>query len=383
MNEVSGTRTMRDWQVAGDIGQRSLRHGTLALKKHAASLGKLPSMVSDQTSSSFTCPLARGPLGEELRVPLRPSSANRHKRKVRQVYRLMDPERDGAVRLDQLRQSFQVMSVAMDDETFDRYAKDLLRSSKPDCTVAAGDFKNFHKQVWGNQPALLRWQASTGGQRSMTSVSSAPSLGASGMRTNEGILRKAFAKYCDARSNLLVADKVPAILQDLGLPSDLLDGMAATDPDGALGDLEEELTFHQTVMVVNKCIAAHEASRLASASVPTPNKVTERLEAALQFSSAMDDDDSSADEEEAVKDEARLALEAALLGIDDDEDIRREASLALEAALLGGDDEEDGKAEARAALEMALLGFVAGEDDDEERELKSQASEALEAALLG
>lgn len=438
---------MKDWQVAGDLERRSQRHDTLQLRRQAASLGQLhePSALVDLGTSGcdFACPLARGPLGEKLRADVRPKSANWHKKKVKQVYKLLDPQRDGAVRLEQLRESFQVMSVPINDQTFAQYAQDLLHSStsNPDCTVVTEDFINFHREVWANQPAFVRWHAGDPVECDTTQAppsplkarenaaagvadslmhrsGSAPSIVSAGeLRNNEVMLRKSFTRHADRRSASLSLDRIPAVLQDLGLPGDLQDILASIDTDASSSDAADELTFHRTVSIVNKCIATHEASRHAHTSSLASSKLGARLEAALQYSTDVAEDastsDLSSDEEAELCRRASVALEAALFAEEDPvtrqtqeerqaragqlstvsvQDRERQAqfgTLEVATAASGGDDDDDDDElclQAQEALEAALFGDCgsAGNDEEmEDEELCRQAQEALQQALLG
>ena len=67
------------------------------------------------------------------------------------------------------------------------------------------------------------------------------------------MLRKSFTRHADGRSATLSSEKIPAILQDLGLPGDLQDILATMDMDTSVIDVSDELSFHQTVEIVNKC----------------------------------------------------------------------------------------------------------------------------------
>lgn len=229
------------------------------------------------------------------------------------------------------------------------------------------------------------------------------------LRNNEQMLRKTFTKHADGRSALLSGDKIPAILQDLGLPGHLPDMVDAADMEGNTVDAGDELSFHQTVNIVNKCIATHEANRDSAPANPIVNKVGERLAAALQYSLATGEEDASSDDD-LLKGRAQGALEAALFGdVPSDNDVLKgRAQGALEAALFGdvgsdgdivnlslraqgaveaalfGDDDLDtprtrAKMNARQALEAAFFGDCGDDDAD----ICARAQDALEAALFG
>jgi len=391
---------MKDWQVAGDLAQRGQRADALYLRRQAASTGQLPGVVeSEKPVPDFACPLARGPLGEKLKTQVRPTSANWHKKKVRQIYKVLDPQKNGAVRLEQLRDSFQALSVPIDNQTFARYAQDLLPSGTldPASTVLASDFINFHQEVWANQTAFVRWhagdpaEAGVGEQEKaathaalasvptpMRRSSSAPTGVTIGeLRNNELMLRKSFTRHADGPSARLNWDKIPAILQDLGLPGHLVDLVDPADLEVSATDSTDELSFHQTVPIVNKLIAIHEASRQSTPAAAGASKVAERIGAALRYSLAAGDGELSSDDESARKQRAIDALEAALLG---DDTPRSNARRAIEAALLGDDDDEHHMRaicmRAQGAIEAALFG------DDEDTPRK-RAQRAIEAALLG
>jgi len=302
-------------------------------------------------------------------------------------------------------------------------------SRQADATVEESDFKNFHKNVWANQPGFVRWNAGDPTNNSkdvlseesvMRRVGSAPTIVSTGeLRNNEFMLRKTFNRHANGRSALLHSDKIPAVLQDLGLPDHLSDNLDTTDLDKCTPEMSDELSFHQTVSIVNKCIATHEAGREVPLTNAAVTKVSMRLEAALRYSVVLGDEDETSDEESALKTAAVAALEAALLFGDDDEpsedlkfaaqsaleaalfgdvtppasyqgddmpdEFLLKAQAALEAALGGGDDQEDmlsrAKGSAKRSLETLLLGETDLEDGAEG--LKYAAVEALERALLG
>jgi hypothetical protein len=338
--------------------------------------------------------------------------------------------------LEQLRGSFEALSVPIDDETFGRYASDLLHCSpqEPDSAVHKGAFLNFHEEVWANQPGVVRRHAGDPTENGdsvdavaertsdntiragamMQRSASAPAGASIGeLRNNETMLRKTFLKHADERSAKLTCEKIPAILQDLGLPGTLPDILATADREVQTMHFEDALSFHETVSIVNKCIATHEASRDYTSM---SSKLGERLGAALIYSTQMghvvdsseeetilrdrgknalesepsSDDDGAVlpidDEEEAFKAKARRSIEMSLLGegsVPSAESPRDKARRSIEAALLGTTSEpcvESPRDKARRSIEAALLGttYVPSEESPRDKALRS-----IEAALLG
>jgi len=421
----NANRFMKDMEASCDIEGRSLRYDSLSLKRQTASTGQLLGTEYGKRVE-FGCPLARGPLGDKLReeVQVRPQSASWHKKKVRQMYKHLDPQQAGAVRLEQLRGSFEALSVPIDDETFGRYASDLLHCSpqEPDSAVHKGAFLNFHEEVWANQPGVVRRHAGDPTENgdaldavaertsdntiragAMMQRSASVPAGASigELRNNETMLRKTFLKHADERSAKLTCEKIPAILQDLGLPGTLPDILATADREVQTMDFEDALSFHETVSIVNKCIATHEASRDYTSM---SSKLGERLGAALIYSTQMGHVVDSSEEETILRDRGKNALESepssdddgAVLPIDDEEEASRDkARRSIEAALLGTKSEpflgttallgthrsvESPRDKARRSIEAALLGttFVPSEESP-----RDKARRSIEAALLG
>jgi len=330
----------------------------------------------------------------KLQPGIGPASASWHRKNVRQVFKSLDSQQLGSVTLDDLKHSFEALHVPMDEQTFENYVQTSWPAGhdKHEAGVTKSEFVKFHAAVWENQPAAVRRHC---GDPDLKPAVTEPTVDEddvdpdmkpavpsfyesrsepkmctiSDLRDQEHRLRKAFMKHADNSGTLVSSDRIPAVLQDIGIPED------ASDISNIAEAETGSLSFNETVKLVNRCVATREEARAPMSHFE--RSAGQRLVSALQYAADVGDVDSEAEE---LATKARRALEFAVLGEDGEEnDLKDKALRALEFALLGEDAEEnDLKDKALQALEFALLG-----EDGEENDLKDKAALALETLFFG
>jgi len=365
---VAGTRTLKDWQLASDLGSRAARYD----RWHDKRLSTWNTDV--YRGVSLSGPVVRSTLGPQS-PDRKATSMSWHEELVKYAFSNLEKTVKGEVGLDQLEASFATMQIPIDGATFIKYACQLLPFGA-DC-VNFEEFVAFHKAVWANQPASVRRFAgdpATSGSAAFTGSeanrrllrsSSVPS-GASlrELRDNEGMLRSAFKRY-ERSPGYLERGQLPALFQDVGLDlginSDL--GMQGSNrlnmflnSEFKSSDIEgkDKVSLHEVVEMQNKYIATLEGQKNTRTSqsevFPTfsaDNFIRESMQSALVSRPGT-----------AVKREAALQEKVAMIGA-----FRGVSSLSPEEVASKA---EQVKALARDALQAALF----GDDDEEESEVK-------------
>jgi len=278
---VAGTRTLKDWQLASDLGNRAKRFD----KWHDKRVAMWNTDVYQGVSSSG--PLVRSTVGIPS-TDSKAASAAWHEELINFAFSTLSKTAAGEVGIDQLEASFVSMNIPIDGATFARYASELLPSGS-DC-VNYDEFKAFHKCVWANQAASVRrfagdptstsmvddskrtvYTGSEANKRLLRS-SSVPSGGSlRELRDNEGILRSAFKRY-ERTPGYVDRGQLPAFFQDVGLDlginSDLgLQGSSRlnlflnsefnrSDVDGT-----DKVSLHELVEMQNKYITTLEGAQ--------------------------------------------------------------------------------------------------------------------------
>merc|ERR1712196_562139 len=80
-----------------------------------------------------------------------------HEERVKEIFSQLDIKQSGNVFLDQLEDSFSMMQVPIDEDMFAKYIGEFLPSGIE--SVNFQQFMDFHKAVWSNQPAAVRYRA--------------------------------------------------------------------------------------------------------------------------------------------------------------------------------------------------------------------------------
>lgn len=393
---VAGTRLLKDWQLAADLGTRTKRYD----RWHEKRVSTWDTNVYRGVSTKG--PVVRSTLSNWNQAARKPDSLSDltgqswHEELVGMTFASLPKTVVGEVGLDQLEASFARMQIPIDGAAFTRYACDLLPFGS-DC-VNFEEFSSFHKAVWANQPASVRRfagdpsatggsEAYTGsvGNRRLLRSSSVPS-GASlrELKDNEGMLRSAFKRY-EQSPGYLERGQLPALFQDVGLDLGINSDLGVPGSNRLHmfltsqcnpSDLEgkDKVSFHDVVEMQNKYITTLEGEKgqrktdsivyptfntdkfikqsMSSALISRPPSAVVR-EAALQEKVAMvgaySKCVSQASGPEANIAKAQAALMAAL-GDSDEEEYEDIGDVVTKAALVN---------KAQSAL-MAALG-----DDDE------------------
>lgn len=272
---MAGTRLLKDWQLAADLGTRAARYD----RWHDKRVATWDSNVYCGVSSMG--PVVRSSLFTQV-ADGKSASLSWHEELVKSTFDALPKTVKGEVGLDQLDASFTTMQIPIDGATFTRYACELLPLGA-DC-VNYQEFTAFHQAVWANQPASVRRYAGdpssrgsdayTGslGNRRLLRSSSVPS-GASlrELRANEEMLRSAFKRY-ERSPGYLDRGELPAFFQDVGLDlginSDL--GLAGSNRLQVFlnsqfnrSDVEgkDKVSLHDVVEMQNKYIATLERDK--------------------------------------------------------------------------------------------------------------------------
>jgi hypothetical protein len=266
---LAGTRTLKDWELASDLGQRATRFDRRHQRRAAAWGSEHYGGVSNAG------PVVRSPIFTQ--GPDQQSSESWHEALVNRTFQSLKMTPTGEVGIDQLEASFAQMKVPIDAATFTRYACELLPAGTD--SVSSKEFLAFHKAVWANQPASVRRYAgdpSSSGEggpfQGATSVcrlmrsSSVPS-GASlrELRDNEDMLRSAFRRY-EQSPGFLDRRELPGFFQDVGLDLGInseLGHQGSSRLNVFLNSQvsQDQIGLHDLVELQNKYIATLETAK--------------------------------------------------------------------------------------------------------------------------
>jgi len=359
---LAGTRILKDWKLAANLGQRTARFD----RWHDKRISTWDSNVYRGVNSAG--PVVRSTLYAQV-GNRKPESLTWHEELIKHTFSQLSKPDKGEVGLDQLEASFAMMQIPIDGATFALYACELLPSGR-DC-LNFEEFAAFHKAVWANQPASVRRFAgdpsATGGadaymgsvaNRRLLRSSSVPS-GASlrELRDNEGMLRSAFKRYEQA-PGYLERGQLPALFRDVGLDlginTDL--GLSGSnrlhmflDSQFKRSDLEgkDQVSLHDVVEMQNKYIATLEGGQRHSESIVYPTFSTDAF-IKQSMKSAMVSRPSSA-----VQREAALLEKVAMISEFSNRvaEVRGRDDVVKDAAV---SEQDLAQEKARAALEAAL-----------------------------
>lgn len=267
---------MKDWEGAADLGMRNKRLKAQRLRRW--------SKCGDVIGAEYPCmtPLVRGPMFKK--IPSKPETTSWHENRVQKVYQDLSMNGSREVSIPQLQASFERLCLPLDKETFARYAQDFDDLDP----MTYPQFLEFHKHVWANQPAAVRWHAgdpSACGLDNSYDGKTKPELQLSNslptfmnplrevLTATEDMVRLVFKRYSHGKPGMIGRGDLPAILQDLGLPADtcILDGPVPSDLakflDEELGNADNSsLSFHEFVKLLNRYMCMLEAVRTTSTS---------------------------------------------------------------------------------------------------------------------
>eukprot|EP00747_Dinoflagellata_sp_TGD_P183449 gnl/TRDRNA2_/TRDRNA2_38323_c0_seq1.p1 gnl/TRDRNA2_/TRDRNA2_38323_c0~~gnl/TRDRNA2_/TRDRNA2_38323_c0_seq1.p1 ORF type:complete len:307 (+),score=66.49 gnl/TRDRNA2_/TRDRNA2_38323_c0_seq1:115-1035(+) len=226
---ISTTRSMKDWDGAGNEEQRKsrcdsrrgARRGNLmsdfTVKHHAPDFSPKKRPMSACSSASSIgafeekrppIVLCRGPMASRLKGGDDVKFDDWLKDRAETIFSHLDKKETGLLSLEDLKQSFIELhakdpTLRMTDKTFKQYCNNLF----PKCTemIDLQQFIMFHRVVWENQPLTVRRAHSK-----LREVQDADSLA-----------RAAFDKYDKDRSGFLDLSELPRVLEDLGFELDV------------------------------------------------------------------------------------------------------------------------------------------------------------------
>lgn len=257
---LTGTRLSKDWESARNLpGQRErlvFHRNRQPSSKDGAHYG----------GASPAGPFVRGPKRPESATQPQPgldASWSSYEQRATSVFKKLDLNGTGLVSLDKLQESFEMMDVPIDEDTFSMYLTDYL---KRDAGLDFQQFIELHKAVWKNQPSTVRSRWNTEAPRPGRPVpveKSSPGL--RHVQDAEGQLRRVYRKYAPLDGYLPV-DDLPSVLADLGLSSRAVALNAAPSEARRLfraADLEGDgaLSFHEFVEFQNRYVASLENLR--------------------------------------------------------------------------------------------------------------------------
>lgn len=254
----------KDKQMAMDVTERLRRVEERRARRAptwSSGLGQVPAAG----------PIARGPLLEGL---AQRTADERHAQRVHEVFTELDRAGLGEVGLSELRASFLMLHIAMDERTFDRYVGALLPLHCD--AVSREDFTRFHQAVWANQPGAVKRMSgiylsavSDDGDRPRVTKSASSGCLVQEARQNEDTVRVAFSTYNQGRG-YVARREMPGLVQGLGFDPELARGVRDMRRIGGFSGWQVakadavddgQVSFHEFVDYQNRFISMVEASR--------------------------------------------------------------------------------------------------------------------------
>eukprot|EP00747_Dinoflagellata_sp_TGD_P169509 gnl/TRDRNA2_/TRDRNA2_198651_c0_seq1.p1 gnl/TRDRNA2_/TRDRNA2_198651_c0~~gnl/TRDRNA2_/TRDRNA2_198651_c0_seq1.p1 ORF type:complete len:285 (+),score=50.62 gnl/TRDRNA2_/TRDRNA2_198651_c0_seq1:103-957(+) len=204
---ISTTRTMKEWEGAGNAGRRRSRCDSRkrTRAKQMSGCSSEPSLGLFQDTTPVV--MARGPMAPRLVGEGDLQFDGWLKNRAEVIFKQLDRKNTGFLDLDDLRTSFTELhmkdpTLRMDDRTFGLYCGNLF--PKHCDLIDMPQYIMFHRAVWENQPLPVR--------RSHSNLR--------GIHDAETLARSAFTKYDRDQSGFLDANELPQVLEDLGFVLD-------------------------------------------------------------------------------------------------------------------------------------------------------------------